>query len=317
MTDPTRPDPADVSFDLNETLRSIVSVRSNIIEDALTAAVLGTERAGYGALIAKDGLILTIGYLVAEAERIWIIDDNGQTVEGHVIGYDYESGFGLVQALQPLRLPVIELASAEPLEIFDSVIVAGQGGVANSIVAKVIAKQEFAGYWEYVLDEAIFTAPAHPIWGGTAMIGSEGYLHGIGSLLVQQAIQEGETHNANMMVPIDQLIPILDELKTYGRRNKPPRPWLGMLVYDAADQLVVGGIYDHCPADRAGIEVGDVIVSLDGKPAKGLATFFRRVWNLGDAGVEVPLAVMRGGDKKEVSVVSADRNDCMKSPSVH
>ena len=307
----------DVSFELSSTLTSLVSLRTQIPEDALTASVLGTERMGHGVVIGDDELILTIGYLITEAEDVWIVAGEGKAVSGHVVGYDQETGFGLVQALQPLNLPKIGIGEDSDLKVADRVIVAGYGGVEQAVDAHVIAKREFAGYWEYVLDEAIFTAPAHPNWGGTALIGVDGRLYGIGSLLVQHVKQGGEIEKANMLVPTGLLKPILQDLLTYGRRNAPARPWLGMLTQEVDDHLVIAAIYDECPAHRADLKVGDVVVSVEGESLSGLADMFRRVWSLGSAGVPVPLTVVRDGTVHEITVQSVDRNDCLKAAKLH
>jgi S1-C subfamily serine protease len=307
----------DVSFDLNSTLSSIVSLRTQIPEDALTASVLGTERVGHGVVIGDHGLILTIGYLITEAEDVWIVAGEGKAASGHVVGYDQETGFGLVQALQPLSLPIMTVGDDSDLKVADRVIVAGCGGVDQAVNAHVIAKREFAGYWEYVLDEAIFAAPAHPNWGGTALIGLDGRLYGIGSLLVQHVKQAGEIEKANMFVPIGLLEPVLQDLLTYGRRNAPARPWLGMLTQEVEDHLVIAAIYDGCPAHRADLQVGDVVVGVNGESPSGLAGMFRRVWSLGSAGVRVPLAVVRDGSVREIIVHSVDRNDCLKAAKLH
>ena len=312
-----RPNPEDCAFDLNAALDSVVSLRAQVPEDALTASVLGTERAGHGVVIADDGLVVTIGYLITEAESLWILTNRGITVPGHVVGYDQETGFGLVQALQPMGAPSMELGDSGALQVSDEVIAAAHGGPDHAIKTTVIAKREFAGYWEYVLDEALFTAPPHPSWGGAALIGNDGSLLGIGSLLVQQVAESGEQSGANMIIPIDLLKPVLDELRMYGKRNAPARPWMGFLVQELSHHLVVSGIYDDCPAEIAGLQVGDVIREVDGEPVSGLANLFRRIWRTGEAGVEVPLTIMRNRESISVSVQSTDRDSCLKSASIH
>src|ERR1700693_5188323 len=223
-----QPKPQDYAYDLDQALASMLGVRSIIPGDAFSAETLGTERAGNGVLIRKDGLVLTIGYLITEAETIWLSLNDGRSVPGHVLGYDQETGFGLVQALAKLDVPALEIGESGAAAVGDRVVVGGAGGRQRSVAASIVAKQEFAGYWEYVLDEAIFTAPAHPNWGGTALIGPGGDLLGIGSLQLEQAGDEGETEALNMIVPIDLLAPILDDLLAIGRPNRPPRPWLGL-----------------------------------------------------------------------------------------
>ena len=307
----------DLGFDLDAMLSSLVSVRSLVPDDALTASVLGTERSGNGVAIGDRGLVLTIGYLVTEAQTLWITDRRGAAVPGHVLGYDQESGFGLVQTLQPLPAPAMELGVSAECDVGDPVIIAGHGGADAIVTGRIIAKREFAGYWEYVLDEALFTAPAHPNWGGAALVGLDGRLLGVGSLLVQTVSSNGEQSGANMIVPIDLLKPILDDMKTYGRPNRPARPWLGFLVQDVGDHLVVASVYEGCPADRAGVEVGDLVVEVAGEPIDGLAELFRKVWGIGPAGSEIPLTIVRDGEPRPVVLESIDRDARLKHGAVH
>ncbi|MCY4284323.1 MAG: S1C family serine protease [Thiotrichales bacterium] len=306
-----------VELDVDAMLSSLVSVRSEVPEDALTASVLGTERMGNGVVIGDPGLVLTIGYLVTEAQTLWITDHQGLAVPGHVLGYDQESGFGLVQALQPLPAPAMDLGVSAACDVGDPIVLAGHGGGDALVTGRIIAKREFAGYWEYVLDEALFTAPAHPNWGGAALVGSDGRLLGVGSLLVQTVSSSGEKGGANMIVPIDLLKPILEDMKLYGRPNRPARPWLGVLVQDVGSHLVVASTYDGCPAERAGIETGDRIVEVAGESIDGLAELFRRVWEIGPAGSDVPLTIVRDGEPRPVVLESIDRNARLKHGAVH
>ena len=307
----------EVELDVDAMLSSLVSVRTEVPDDALTAPVLGTERMGNGVVIGDRGLVLTIGYLVTEAQTLWITDHRGAAVPGHVLGYDQESGFGLVQALQPLTAPAMDLGVSAACDVGDPIVVAGHGGGDALVTGRIIAKREFAGYWEYVLDEALFTAPAHPNWGGAALVGSDGRLLGVGSLLVQTVSSSGEKGGANMVVPIDLLKPILEDMKLYGRPNRPARPWLGFLVQDVGSHLVVASTYDGCPADRAGVEVGDLVVEVAGEPIDGLAELFRKVWGIGPAGSQVPLTIVRDGEPRPVVLESIDRDARLKHGAVH
>jgi S1-C subfamily serine protease len=312
-----QPKPEDYDYDLEEALATVVGLRAIIPGDAFTAETLGTERAGNGVLIRSNGLVLTIGYLITEAETIWLNLSDGRAVPGHVLGYDQESGFGLVQALAKLDMPALEFGQSAAAAIGERVVVGGAGGRHRSVAARIVAKQEFAGYWEYVLDEAIFTAPAHPNWGGTALIGPSGELLGIGSLQLQHAVEKGQAQNINMMVPIDLLKPILDDLQKFGRRNAPPRPWLGLYATEVENRLVIVGLADNGPAKRADLHTGDIVLSVAGKEVRELAPFFRRIWAQGQAGVEVPLTIYRDGETIELRVKSAERNRFLKGPSLH
>lgn len=312
-----QPNPGDYAYDLGRALDAVVGIHTLVPADAFTAETLGTERAGNGVLIDEKGLVLTIGYLITEAETVWLHLADGHAVPGHVLGYDQASGFGLVQALARLDLPALRLGSSQAAAVGDKVVVAGAGGRQRSVAATIVAKQEFAGYWEYVLDEAIFTAPAHPNWGGTAVIGLAGDLIGIGSLQLQQARDGGPGEHLNMVVPIDLLKPILGDLKTLGRPDRPPRPWLGFYVTEVDDRVVIAGLATGAPAQRAKLQTGDIVLSVAGKPVSDLVGLFRGIWSLGEAGVEVPLAIFRDGRTVEVRVASSDRNRFLKSPSLH
>lgn len=312
-----QPRQEDLSYDLERALSSVVSVRTQIPEDAMTARMLGTERAGHGVVIKDNGLIVTIGYLVTEAESIWIVDGTGKATAGHTVAYDQETGFGLIQALGRLDLPALEMGSAKDLEEGERVVLAGHGGRSNAISARVQAKREFAGYWEYLLEEAIFTAPPHPTWGGAGLIAHDGTLRGIGSLFVQQVVDGGDAVDGNMIVPIDILQPILDELMTFGKTQKPPRPWLGMMTTEMDDALVVAGVVEGGPAARADIRVGDFVLGVGGEPVSELANMFKRIWATGAAGVGIPLTLSRDGEMLDLTVKSVNRGDLLKSPQLH
>ena len=219
--EPLRPKSEGWAFDVGNALDSVLSLSAEVPADAFTASILGTERAGNGVLIDRTGLVLTIGYLITEAERIWLGQNSGKVVPGHVVAYDFDSGFGLVQALAALDGQPLALGRSRDLAVGSSVIVAGAGGRRRALAAKVVGKREFAGYWEYVLDEAIFTAPAHPHWGGTGLLGPDGKLYGIGSLYVQQARGGDTKAEGNMIVPIDLLPPILESLTKTGTSGRP------------------------------------------------------------------------------------------------
>ena|SRR6185437_933837 len=308
-----QPRPEEFDFDLDEVLRSVVGLQAHIPEDAFTAQTLGTERAGSGVVIRDGGLVLTIGYLVTEAESVWLSTADGRAMPGHVLAYDQETGFGLVQALGRLGLPALELGRSSDIERDDAVIVAG-GGRRQSVRANVIGRQEFAGYWEYLLADAIFTAPAHPFWGGTGLIGQDGRLLGIGSLMVQQVTERDSVRDINMIVPIDGLKPILQDLLTYGRQNKPARPWLGVFSAEREGRVTVADVSARGPAAAAGIKEGDVIWAIRDESVTGLADFYRKLWASGPAGTEIPIEVVRDGRTVWVRVKSVDRTQLLKTP---
>jgi S1-C subfamily serine protease len=314
--DALQPDPGQLAFDLEPVLDAVVLLRAEIPGDAFTASILGTERAGNGVVIGEDGLVLTIGYLITEASSIWLSTNHGKVVQGHALAYDQSTGFGLVMALDKLGVPPLACGSVSGTAPGDPVIVAGHGGRAHSLAARVVAKREFAGYWEYVLDEAVFTAPAHPQWGGAALVGNDGSLIGIGSLLVQEAVG-GRLVDGNMFVPIDLLAPILNDMLTTGRAAKPPRAWLGLYATELEGHVVVGGLAPGGPAEKAGVQLGDLIVDVSGTRIATLAQLFRKVWSLGPAGTEIALTISRRGASWTAQIRSADRNDFLKKPRLH
>jgi S1-C subfamily serine protease len=312
-----QPRPADYEYDLEAAASAVVGLRAVIPDDAFTAQTLGTERAGNGVLIRDSGLVLTIGYLITEAEAIWLSPISGPPVPGHALAYDQETGFGLVQALARLDLPPLTIGNSGGASIGERVVVAGAGGLHRSVAAHIVAKQEFAGYWEYVLDEAMFTAPSHPNWGGTAVIGAAGDLVGIGSLQLEQGREKGGGGHLNMVVPIDLLKPIFDDLLRHGRPNRPARPWLGFYAAEIEDRIVVIGVADRGPAQRAGLQTGDVVQAVAGHEPHDLASLFRRIWSLGHAGAEIPLRIEREGRSFDQRVVSSERNRFFKVPRMH
>jgi S1-C subfamily serine protease len=312
-----QPKPENYRYDLDRALSSVVGVRTIIPSDAFTADTLGTERTGNGVLIRPDGLVVTIGYIITEAETVWLSLIDGRAVQGHVLGYDQVTGFGLIQALARLDLPALPIGNSSEAQIGESVVIGGAGGRQRSVAAKLVGRQEFAGYWEYVLDEALFTSPSHPHWGGTALIGPSGDLLGIGSLQLEQAREGGKSEHINMIVPIDLLKPILDDLQTRGQPDRPPRPWLGLYATEIEDKVVVVGLAKNGPAQRADLRTGDIVLSVGGTEVSNLAGLFRRIWSLGQAGVEVPLRAYRDGKTLDLRVKSGDRNRFLKAPRLH
>ncbi|HLI99123.1 MAG TPA: S1C family serine protease [Bradyrhizobium sp.] len=310
-----QPRPGDYGFDLDRALSSIVGLHSIIPPDAFSADTLGTERAGNGVVI-DDGLVLTIGYLITEAEAVWLHIGDGRVVQGHALGFDPETGFGLVQALGSLDLEPLPLGSSAAAAIGDRVVLGGVGGRTRSVASRIVTKQEFAGYWEYMLDEAIFTHPAHPNWGGTGLISAGGELIGIGSLQLERE-RDGKPEHVNMVVPIDLLKPVIEDLRQFGRVNKPARPWLGMYSTEIDRRIVIVGVSAKGPAARAELKAGDVILAINGEKITDQASFYRKLWALGPAGVDVPLTMHHEGVTFDVVLTSIDRARMLKAPRLH
>ena len=289
-------------------LPAVVGVKTTIPERRRSAQTLGTEREGHGILVDDEGLVLTIGYLIMEADTVTITDIEGNELAARIVGYDYESGFGLVRTETPIPLKPMRFGDSDSLILRGEAYVAGLGGEKAALKVKVAGRREFAGYWEYLLDSAIFTVPAYPLWGGSALIGREGELLGVGSLLVQEALGPGSpAFPGNMYVPINRLKPIFDELVATGRLSTPPRPWLGIYTVEHMGQLVVGGISEGGPADRAGLQRGDILHALDGEVLDDVGDFYRKLWAIGPAGSVVKLKMERDSDTFDVTVRTGDR----------
>ena len=310
-------DPGSFGFDLDGALAAVVGLRANVPAHAFTAATLGTERQGNGVVIREDGLVLTIGYLITEAERIWLIAPDGRAVPGDTLAYDHATGFGLVQPLGRLGLPALEPARESGICKGDRLLMAASGGREHAMQASVVAREPFAGYWEYLIEDALLTAPAHPSWSGAAAIGANGRLLGIGSLILQR--DEGRKRRAdmNMVVPAWLLHPILDDLLRFGRVNRPPRPWLGLNAVESGDAIFIGGVTEGGPADAAGLQPGDRVVAVADREVADLADLWRAIWGLGTAGVTVKLTIARKARNFDVPVESADRTARFATPRLH
>jgi len=299
--------PAYADQPAEEILKAVVKIRSIIPKEAFTARTLGTEREGSGVIIDSKGHILTIGYLIVEAESIEVIGPEGKAVGATFVGYDYNSGFGLLRTHNPLNVSPIKIGQSSEVKEGDPIIVAGHGGEDSVQVGRVISRREFAGYWEYLLNDAIFTSPPYLNFGGAALIDRNGRLVGIGSLFTQVMIQGFGSIPSNMFVPIDLLHPILSDLVARGRSREAPRPWLGLNSEEAHGRVFVIRVTPGVPAERAGLQPGDLILTVKGEAVKGLGDFYRKVWALGNAGVEVPLGILRGIEIRNITVRSADR----------
>ena len=298
-------------------LEPLVSVRSHVPEDAMTAGLLGTERSGHGVRIRDDGLIVTIGYVISEADEIWIGSADEMAAPGIVVGNDFQSGLALIKPTIPLPGPTMRLGRAQDLNIGDAVTVAGSVGIEpQEVQAEVVARREFAGRWEYLLEDAVFTAPPHQHWSGAALIDPDGRLCGIGSLIIQGFEVDGEARNVNMFVPIESVVPVIDELCEHGRRLAPPRPWLGVLAHDEDDEVTIVGVYQNSPADDARLRPGDIVLEVSGQRILTLAQLFRSVWNLGNAGVDVHLTIIRNSKRQEIVVKSSERAAFLRKGTV-
>ena len=303
-------------LDLERISRSVVKLRAEVPDDAFTAGILGSHRTGSGVAINADGLILTIGYLVTEAADVWLTTPDGRELAAHPLAYDQVTGFGLVLPLQKAHIAPIPFGSSAALTVGRPAFVVSSPEFAEPQPVEIFARREFAGAWEYLLEDAIFATPAHPHWSGAALIDDCGCLVGVGSLLVRE-VNVGEEINANMFVPIDLLKPILEDLTTRGRAARQPRPWLGVYAVEMTGRVYVTGVAEGGPAHLADIREGDLISHVAHHGIATLPDFYRRLWAVGPAGTGVPLTAIRGGTRLHVNVRSVDRGQLLKRPQAH
>jgi S1-C subfamily serine protease len=313
---PPREDPATYQH-LVDAAHAVVGVKVKALANARSARTLGTERAGSGVLFAPQGLVLTIGYLILEAEEVEIVTGKGVTVPAAVAAYDPATGFGLLRPLAPLDMKPIRLGISDKVESLDRMLVVATGGEESLSVTTVVSKRQFAGYWEYLIDGAIFTSPPRADFGGAALINKEGELVGIGSLFVMNAAAADERLPGNMFVPIDLLKPVLDEMISTGKQKGAHRPWIGLNSAEEDGRLKVIRVSADGPAEKAGIEPGDIVLAISGKKIEGLPDFYRRLWSAGDPGVEVTLKVLKGAEVVDVKLRTIDRlENIRKKPNI-
>ncbi len=293
--------------DIPKAQASIVQIHAVIPANARTAGALGRNRTGSGVIIDAKGYILTIGYLILEAESIEVILPDGQSAMAAFVGYDHATGFGLIKTERNKGLTPVELGRSADVNEGDPVLLVGHGGPGAIRPAGVITRSEFVGYWEYLLEEAFYVAPPHPEFAGAAMLDAKGRLMGIGSIYTQLEVPQYGAVPCNMFVPIDLLKPILKDMITTGRATVPPKPWLGVNAEESHGRVFISRVHGDGPAQQAGLREQDIVLNVNGVPVSGLADFYRKVWALGDAGVQVPLTLLQGNDIKEISVRSSDR----------
>ena len=305
---PAQATPSNAAYQhLIDAANAAVTVKTKALPNARSIKTLGEERIGAGVLIAPEGLVLTIGYLILEADQVEVTTARGRTLPATVVAYDHATGFGLLRPIGPLDVKPIRLGSSGKVESLDRLMTAGGGGEDSVTVATVVSRRAFAGYWEYFLDDAIFTSPPRPDHSGAALINKDGELVGIGSLFVMDAATPGERLPGNMFVPIDLLKPILAEMIRTGRQKGGMRPWLGVSSLEEDGRIKVMRVSDDSPAAEAGLAPGDIILSMGGQKLETLPDFYKRLWSTGAPGVEVQLKVLHGTEIRDVTIKSIDR----------
>lgn len=306
---PATGDSAEAGSRLREAVGAVVRIRMRALRDATSMELLGPDREGTGVVIDSSGLILTIGYIVVEASRIDIFTADGRNVPATLIAFDQPTGLALLRASAPLTVKPVELGDSTRLEATEAVLVASAVGAD---VAYVASRRTFTGYWEYILEDAIFTTPPRGDFAGAALIGRDGRLLGIGSLFVADAMQPKASLPGNMFIPINTLRPILGDLIANGRRSEA-RPWLGVHTQEIQGRIVITRVTPESPAQKAGLGRGDIITAIDGQELSGQADLYKRLWAYGKPGVKVPLRVLKGNRMLDVGVESMDRFDHFRS----
>jgi S1-C subfamily serine protease len=299
----------------DELLSAVVQLKTYINPDGRTVKGLGQQRAGSGIVIDDKGLILTIGYLMVEAHSAEVLTNSGRKTAADIVGYDHDTGFGLLRATEPLKVKPIAIGKSSDIKEQDQVLAASFGGRAGIAPAYVMSRREFAAGWEYLIPGAIFTAPAHSDWSGAALVSRDGKLVGVGSLVVGDVTGQGKNLPGNMYVPIDLLTPIMADLLSGGRVSGPGRPWLGLNVDEVRGRLFVSRVVSGGPAEQAGIHVGDIVVAINSTLPSSLADYYRKLWSIGGAGVSVPLDVLQASGVNRIDVKSINRLDHLRLKS--
>jgi serine protease Do len=307
---------AQVERDAEDVLAAVVRIKMTAVANARSSATLGPSREGTGVVIDERGHIVTIGYIVIEADSIEITTQDARTFPATLVGYDHASGLALLRPGAPLGVKPMPMGQAADVAQREPVMVLPSGGREAASLAYVVAKRKFAASWEYLLDTAIFTAPPTFQWAGAALVSREGKLVGVGSLFVRETL-DGSQAPGNMFVPIDLLKPILADLIEKGRRSGPARPWLGLATEELQGHLLVTRVSPEGPADKAGIRNGDIVVGVGADPVKSHEDLYLKVWGLGAAGVEVPLKILQGVDMRELKVRSIDRFQYFREKPVY
>ena len=297
---------------LVDAANAVVAVKVKALPNARSNEALGERRNGSGVVIAADGLVLTIGYLIQEADTVEVDDSDGHAVPASVVAYDHATGFGLVRPAVPLGIKPIRIGTSAPVAQLDRLMIVTGGDEQNISIATVVSRRQFAGYWEYLIDDAIFTSPPRLDHSGAALVTKDGELVGIGSLFVMDALTPGEKLPGNMFVPVDLLKPVLDELVKTGNQAGARRPWIGVSSLEEDGRVKVVQVNEESPAEQAGIEAGDIILSINGQPVDNLERFYHALWNNGAPGSVVNLTVLHGPNLRNIPVRSIDRQDFVR-----
>jgi S1-C subfamily serine protease len=291
---------------------SIVSVRSIVSPEARTAVSLGVEREGNGVAIDENH-ILTIGYIVIESESIEIGLSDGRRLPAKLVGYDHTSGFGIIKSVVPLEMQPLQLGNSDNINSEQDLLILPSSNRGAGSIVRSVSRRPFTGWWEYFVESPIYTTPPNGLWAGAPILNENGEILGIGSLFVSESVP-GISSPGNMSVPINLLKPILEDLKSSGRRKSKTQPYLGISSDDSNDQVIVTRVSKSGPAFEAGIRPQDVIMTINGSQISDLKSFYEKIWKSGEAGVTIELSVLRSGTIMTFDVKTVDRLDHFFKP---
>ncbi len=309
----------DIITALAKAQTAVVGVQVTAAEGARSAQTLGKQRSGSGVVIAADGLVLTIGYLILEADDIQITTADKKAVPARVVAYDLATGFGLIRPVVPLRgiAPVV-LGGTTDIKTGEA-LMAGTGASseddADVNMTQLVSKRAFSGYWEYHIESALFTSPPMQNHSGAPLFNQKGELLGIGSLFVMDAMGQNVRLPGNMFVPIDLLKPIMNEMLQTGSSKLSTRPWLGLTSAEQGGRVQILRVNQDGPAQAAGLQPGDVILAVDDTKVANLESFYKKIWDRATPEAEIKLTVLQGADLKTIMLKPVDRMSTMVKPA--
>ena len=313
---PAPADPQAMIEALTRANAAVVGLQVTVASGARSAETLGKQRSGSGVVSGPDGLILTIGYLMMEAETIQVVTQDNRIVPARPVAYDLATGFGLLRAILPLRgVTPVPLGSHANLKTGDALMAAVGGTSGDVAMTQLVSKRPFSGYWEYHIDTALFTSPPIGNHSGAPLFNQRGELLGIGSLFVGDAMGGNRPLPGNMFVPVDLLKPILAEMQQTGSSRLSRRPWLGVTSSEQGGRVNVVRVTKDSPASQAGLAAGDVVLAVDGAKVATLEEFYRKVWAHPNPDDEVKLTVLQGADVKTLTIRAVDRMSTMMKPA--
>lgn len=298
---------ASAELDLDKVLAPIIALEATVPGNARSAETLGTVRGGTGIVIDGAGLVLTIGYLILEAGSVDLLPNGleGERVPADVVAWDQITGLGLVRSRQSLGVAPMPLGTSADLGVGDAVIAVDWERIGGMFPAVVFEKGVYAGYWEYMIEDALYVSPGHPGFPGAALVSLDGKLAGVGGFAATDPDADYAVAGT-VFIPIDALKPVLADLLLSGRSSKT-RAWLGLYCEEFDGSLRVRRLPDDGPAIRAGIRPGDYLLAVANAPIKTLPDFYRQLWATTRPGDHVTVELRRGEESFTVELEAMDR----------